>query len=171
MGTSVKWKKINKHKKLIQKYFLKKIKTKTNHNWWEEKRIEYHKRRKKKKEETSRNILSTHTHTHTQKHQNVQNFFSPIISTIWRNWVLVGPGRKTLGPSSFLSPLSSQSNSHFNHFLPTFLFFIFYSPTFHSNQTSVGLRLPLQKDPTLFSWKDLKPRNKMVQNCMIMIGF
>ena len=124
-GHFSKMKKKNKHKKLIQKYFLKKIKTKTNHNWWEEKRIEYHKRRKKKGGNVQKHIK--HSHTHTQKHQNVQNFFSPIISTIWRNWVLVGPRRKTPGPSNFLSHYQTATSIIF---FPLFSYLFSIHPLF-----------------------------------------
>ena len=44
-----------------------------------------------------------------KKTQIIVNVFSPIISTIWREWVLVDSGRKTPGPTSSLpTPLPTK---------------------------------------------------------------
>ena len=79
----------------------------------------------------------------SQKHKKrwdsfVQIFFplfTPIFSPIWRDCILKVEERKLVGPTTFLSPFSSQPNSEKCHFTPYFPLPIFHSSCFHPNQT------------------------------------
>ena len=74
--------------------------------------------------------------------------FSPIFSPFWRDWIVVDPERKWLGPTTFLSPSPSHPNTLPTHFLSYFpLFFFSILPKIHQSKHSVSLCL------TLFIWR------------------
>ena len=80
---------------------------------------EHPQKKKKKRSRKVQNILNVYALVYLSKSNKEQSHlvFSPIISLIWGDWVLVGSRRKHSDPTSFLSSLPSQLNTPSNHFL------------------------------------------------------
>ena len=94
-------------------------------------------KKKKKKSQKVQNILNVYALVYLSKSNKEQSnlVFSPIISLIWGDWVLVGPRRKHSDPTNFLSSLPSQLNTPSNHFLSLSLSLSLSPPQNHLNQT------------------------------------
>ena len=121
----IKTKTKKKLKKLIQNFFSKK--KRNQQNWGEKKQTRRRRRRqrlekwpqKKKSKGPKVRNMSIWVYMSKSNKKSAYCFFSYNLLKLWR--LIFGKLRKkTPGTTNFLSPFSSQTNSHSNHFLPTF---------------------------------------------------